>query len=203
MPDDDLSLQWVKQIQQGIDVEVASRKLFERHRRTVLFFFTRKGFSHEESRDLTQEVFVRVFKSIATFRLESSFGRWLAEIYLNIYRNEIRRRKADKRDALEQPLADEGDSDSDSGGILLASEEPSALDCMMKEERQKAFRLALEELPVQMRTCCILRYAKDLKYHEIAAVMKISIETVKAHLHQARKRLMAKLGPSGGEGGQS
>lgn len=203
MPDDDLSLRWVKQIQQGIDVEEASRKLFERHRRTVLFFFTRKGFSHEESRDLTQEVFVRVFKSIATFRLESSFRRWLTEIYLNIFRNEIRRRKAEKRDALEQPLADENDPDSDSGRVVIASEDPSALESMVDQERRKAFRLALEDLPVQMRTCCILRYARDLKYHEIAAVMKISIETVKAHLHQARKRLTAKLGPSGGEGGQS
>jgi DNA-directed RNA polymerase specialized sigma24 family protein len=45
-----------------------------------------------------------------------------------------------------------------------------------------------------MRTCCHLRYIEGLKYHEIAAVMKISIETVKAHLHQARKRLMDKVG---------
>jgi DNA-directed RNA polymerase specialized sigma24 family protein len=44
-----------------------------------------------------------------------------------------------------------------------------------------------------MRRCCLLRYEQGLKYQEIAVVMKISIETVKAHLHQARKRLAAKL----------
>ncbi len=45
-----------------------------------------------------------------------------------------------------------------------------------------------------MRHCCTLRYEKGLKYTEIATVMKISIETVKAHLHQARKRLIDMLG---------
>jgi DNA-directed RNA polymerase specialized sigma24 family protein len=48
-----------------------------------------------------------------------------------------------------------------------------------------------------MRTCCLLRYVRGLKYQEIATVMKISIETVKAHLHQARKRLIEKLGDGG------
>jgi len=45
-----------------------------------------------------------------------------------------------------------------------------------------------------MRLCCALRYERGLKYEEIADVMKISIETVKAHLHQGRKRLAARLG---------
>ena len=70
---------------------------------------------------------------------------------------------------------------------------------MIKRERSARLRSALQELPPQMRTCCVLRYVRGLKYQEIATVMKISIETVKAHLHQARKRLIEKLG-DGGEG---
>jgi DNA-directed RNA polymerase specialized sigma24 family protein len=50
-----------------------------------------------------------------------------------------------------------------------------------------------------MRLCCTLRYERGLKYQEIATLMKISIETVKAHLHQARKRLIAILGNGGGK----
>ena len=49
-------------------------------------------------------------------------------------------------------------------------------------------------MPDQMRRCCLLRYDKELKYKDIADEMGISIETVKAHLHQARKRLIARLG---------
>jgi RNA polymerase sigma factor (sigma-70 family) len=71
----------------------------------------------------------------------------------------------------------------------LVSGEGTALDSMIERERRAALLKALKELPPQMRICCELRYIRGLKYHEIAAVMKVSIETVKAHLHQARKRL--------------
>jgi RNA polymerase sigma-70 factor (ECF subfamily) len=75
-----------------------------------------------------------------------------------------------------------------------ASEEPDALEAMIGRERKRALLSAFQELPSKMRTCCLLRYVRGLKYQEIATVMKISIETVKAHLHQARKRLIEKLG---------
>jgi RNA polymerase sigma-70 factor (ECF subfamily) len=52
---------------------------------------------------------------------------------------------------------------------------------------------ALQDLPEQMRRCFILRFDQQLRYREIAAVMQISIQTVKSHLHQARERLKAIL----------
>src|SRR5436853_7827308 len=80
----DHTLRLIEKIQMGIDVEESSRRLYESYYRKVIAFFRRKGFSADESRDLTQDVFSRVFKAIDTFRRESRFERWLFEIATNI-----------------------------------------------------------------------------------------------------------------------
>lgn len=193
MSDDDLTRRLIEEIQAGRNVEENFRRLHELHSRRVLNFFQRKGFTPEESRDLTQDVFLRVFKGIGGFRRESRFERWLFEIVHSIYSNELRRRHAEKREGKETSL-DAGKEDDSSGpGIEISSQDPSPLDESVGKERLQTLRQALAELPPQMRLCCELRYVRGYKYQEIATLMKISIETVKAHLHQARKRLMDKL----------
>ncbi len=178
-------LRSIEDIQAGIRVEENCEKLYKRFRPIVRSFFLRKGFSSQESDDLTQDVFLRVFRSIDTFRRESRFERWLWEITGHIYSNEIRRRKTEKRDTLD--AAEEGAAP----GFVIPSPGPNLED---QTERSKALQAALHGLPDQMRRCCILRYERGFKYQEIATVMGISIETVKAHLHQARKRLTVLLG---------
>ncbi|HEY0556013.1 MAG TPA: RNA polymerase sigma factor [Thermoanaerobaculia bacterium] len=188
--DQDPSLLLIGKIQKGIDVEESQRQLYNLHYRKVLNFFRHKGFPHEESRDLTQDVFSRVFKAIDTFRRDSRFERWLFEIQTNVFRNAIRGKKAEKRDAPEVSIDSSPESESaPRPGLDLPSGEKTALEAMIERERRARLHAALEKLPPQMRTCCELRYVQGLKYHEIATVMKISIETVKAHLHQASKRL--------------
>jgi RNA polymerase sigma-70 factor, ECF subfamily len=198
---EDPVLRLVEQIQAGIGREENCRRLFEMHRQRVYSYFVRKGFNAEESKDLTQDVFLRVFKSIDTFRRESRFEWWMFEIADSVYKNELRRKGADKRDGIEQsldaPMSEESPS---TPRPSLASPEPSPEEIVVGREQVDRVRAALLELPPQMRICCILRYEKSLKYHEIATVMNISIETVKAHLHQARKRLIAMLGDEGDGG---
>ena len=193
--DDDSLLELIRQIQAGIRVEENFEKLFRRFRPLVHSFFLRKGFSVEESRDLTQEVFFRVFKGIDTFRGDSRFERWLWEITDNIYLNELRRRRTEKRHGIEHSLDAPKESGSEPNPVLeIAAPGLSPEEQVLQQQDLEALRAAIQELPDQMRRCCILRYERGLKYQEIADEMEISIETVKAHLHQARKRLMAKLG---------
>jgi RNA polymerase sigma-70 factor (ECF subfamily) len=142
-------------------------------------------------------VFSRVFKAIDTFRRESRFERWLFEIAANAFRNYLRSRGADKRDAVELSMDVPVDEEGPLRARELASGDGTPLDGMIERERQDKLRSALRRLPAKMRTCCLLRYEKGLKYQEIATVMKISIETVKAHLHQARKLLIEMLGDGG------
>jgi RNA polymerase sigma-70 factor (ECF subfamily) len=183
-------LELIAQIQAGIHVEENSAKIFRRFRPGIQSFFTRKGFSGEDSRDLTQDVFFRVFNRIDTFRGESRFERWLWEIATNVYYNAIRRRRAEKRDGRETSL--DGPVATDDGRNAtpeIPASDLSPEELIIQSEQLAAFRAALQTLPYQMRRCCILRYERSMKYQEIAIVMKISIDTVKAHLHQARKRL--------------
>jgi len=195
VPPDDEIAELVRKIQEGKDREESARRLFAIFSPSLIRFFTRFRFSHDESRDLTQDVLFRVFKSIAEFRHDSRFESWLFEIATNIYRNEIRRRRTGKRDGQEIPLETAPDSEHPSGQTLeLPSPEPDALASLGERERQKILRTAIAKMPPQMRLCCEMRYVRGLKYQEIATLMKISIDTVKAHLHQARKRLMAELG---------
>jgi RNA polymerase sigma-70 factor (ECF subfamily) len=197
---EDPSLRLVRLIQQGIGREGHSRQLFELHHRRVASFFKRKGFSAEKIPDLTQDVFLRVFKSIDSFRSDSSFEWWLLEIADNVYKNELRWKSADKRDGIEQSLdapVGKDDEDSASLGDLLPSDTPSPLSEAEQKQREERVRAAFRDLPPQMLLAVQLRYEKDLKYQEIADLMGISIETVKAHLFQARKRLIAKFGEAG------
>jgi len=168
--------------------------LFDEHYRSVLFFFTNRGFSFEEARDLTQETFLRAYKGVETFRYEASFKTWLFQIATNLWRNAIRSRSAAKRDAPEVSLEEELNSGrpvlSDLGGPHGAG---TPLSAVLADEAVSQLECALDELPAQMRRCVQLRLFQELKYREIAGLMKLSIETVKSQLHQARHRLRQSL----------
>lgn len=206
--EDDPILRLVRKIQEGKDWEESCKELHRIFYPPILASFRRRGFPPEEARDLTQDVFLRVFKRIATFQEKSRFERWLFRIVANLWKNELRRRDAEKRDAFEQSL-DQPPEGEDLGGKTIepADPKPLASDLMQTRERQELLREALQGLPPQMRRVCELRFVQDRKYQEIADLLGVSIETIKAHLHQARKRLTEKLGsgdpPSGGQRAKS
>ncbi len=159
--------------------------LFQRYYRPMVAFFQNKGFSTEESRDLAQETFLRVYRYRERFRGESSPVTWLFQIATNLYKNTLRSQAAQKRDAEEIPL--------DSTDTMDPESEENALELMLSGERSRLLREALEELPPQMKKAVMLRVTSDMKYREIAEEMKVSIETVKAHLYQARQHLRDRL----------
>ncbi|MES1240044.1 MAG: sigma-70 family RNA polymerase sigma factor [Acidobacteriota bacterium] len=163
----------------------ASEELFRRYYRPVVAFFQNKGFSTEESRDLAQETFFRVYKYRQGFRGDSSLVTWLFQIANNLYKNTLRSQAAQKRDAEEVSLDSTDASDPES--------DEDALESMLSEERSRLLREALEELPPQMKKAVMLRVTSDMKYREIAEEMEVSIETVKAHLYQARQHLRDRL----------
>jgi RNA polymerase sigma-70 factor, ECF subfamily len=182
----------VEQIQAGTDYQRSCRELYQRFRRRIVSFFAARGFSADECAELTQETFVRVFLGVGRLQDASRFGTWLFEIAANIYRNELRRRGAAKRDAFEESIEDlaENQAAGRSDAVAaLSTSAPGPLDVTLHRERLERLRAKLALLPPQMRRCVYLRVYQDLKYREIAVLMHISIETVKAHLHQAQKRL--------------
>ena len=192
---DDPSQRLVELIQAGIDSEANFGRLFKFHDKRIRSFFLRKGFSAEEAQDLTQEVFLRVTRGLPKFRLESQFKTWVFEIADNVAQNELRRRGTGKRKGKEISLDTGGQSEDGDGPARFEPPplQPKALDEVLKREQAERLSRAIQDLPPKMRVCFQLRYAQGRKYAEIAALMNVSIDTVKAHLHQAKQRLEIEL----------
>jgi RNA polymerase sigma-70 factor, ECF subfamily len=185
---------WVERWQAGINPEGSFRQIFRQYYGLVFSYFNRKGFSIEESQDLAQDTFLRVHKSLSTFRREARFETWLFQITANVYRNTLRAQSTRKRDAAEVSLDEIFEPGNGSGEPAPRSDAAGGpLDELLSEERSQVLHDALQDLPSQMRRCVLLRVDQDLKYREIADLMRVSIETVKAHLFQARQQLKGKL----------
>ncbi len=185
------SLERVRRLQDGTATEDDSRWLFARYYRWVLGYFLRRQVPEHRAEELTQDTFLQMFREIGTFRGESTFESWLFAIAANVLRNERRRHGQEMRNAPEVPL---DATPEDAPPLEIAADQPSPERAAFEEQRRQALGRAIAELPPQMRQCFVLRRERELKYREIAALLKISIDTVKAHLFQARQRLKADLG---------
>jgi RNA polymerase sigma-70 factor, ECF subfamily len=184
----------IREIKQGLNVETNFRWLFDRHYAQLLRFFRRKGFDPEICRDLTQDTFVSVYKGLKDLRQEEQFESWLFAIAHNTSCSLIESRAAQKRSATVLSLEGEGESD-DRLPIAARLADPNAdpLTVALEKEKLEKLREALVHLPKQMRHCAQLRVVHEMSYAEIAALMGISVNTVKAHLHQAQKALRTQL----------
>jgi RNA polymerase sigma-70 factor (ECF subfamily) len=177
--------------------EDGDRLVFCKYQRRVQRFFEQRGISPDEARDLTQDTFLRVFRNEARLDNRAQLEAWLFEIARNVRANALRSKATLKRAATVISL-DEPHSEGDPEGVanpVFAAGEQDALTGAITREQLGILQRALAELPEQMRHCVRLRLKDDLKYKEIAEVMRISIETVKSHLHQAKKRLRPLLEP--------
>ena len=190
------SAELLREIKQGLNVEENFRQLFERHGAQVQRFFQRKGLGPEDSRDLTQETFVSVYRGLKALRQEEQFESWLLAIARNLWRDHLDMLKARKRAA---PLvsfdqsAREGEEALPPLVAQLADPRATPLETALEREKLAKLREALQQLPEQMRRCAQLRVVNDLSYAEIAALMGLSVNTIKAHLHQAQKTLKERL----------
>jgi len=169
--------------------------LFERYHQSVFWSFVRNGISSEDSRDLAQEVFLAAFRSIHDLRTAAHFQTWLFSIGRNTLRNEIERQRAKKRFGCHLSAGGRSEEAIAPGLATLADVGPRSdvLRQMLASERLAKVTEALGQLPTQMRRCAQLRIVEDRSYAEISAIIGISINTVKAHLHQAKKTLKDKL----------
>lgn len=176
--------------------EESFRQLYLFFQEKVYRFFIRRGFSAEEGKDLAQETFLRVHRKLETFRGEARFETWLYKIATNIYKNRLRTLATLKRDAQEVAWEDVTESDLSAARAEgpRRAEEEGPLDQVLTEEMIELLRAAMDCLPAQMKRCVMLRVHGDLKYREIAQLLQVSVDTVKAHLYQARQQLKGRLG---------
>jgi RNA polymerase sigma-70 factor (ECF subfamily) len=188
----------VEELQAGISVEENFRLLCDLYHRPLYHFFAKRGFPPDDCLDLTQETFIGIYRSIGSFRSEARFETWLFKVATNAFRKRLRWGTADKRSGQEVSLSSNDDDRNDCGWRgweeRVPATGPEPAEGALRKERRRLLREAVERLPAQMRKCLILRVYHELKYREIGTVLRLSPETVKVHLFQARRRLQSELG---------
>jgi RNA polymerase sigma-70 factor (ECF subfamily) len=156
----------------------AFRVLVERHMKqtyNVVFGFVN---DHDDAEDLTQESFVRAYRSIGSFRGEAGFGTWLYRIATNLSLNRVRQKNLSASREIRE-------SDS----LQLASDPgPSHL-----QDLRHHIERSLHELPTLQRAVVILRHLNGLSTRQVSTILNCSEGTVKTHLHRGIKRMKANM----------
>lgn len=178
----------IEAFQAGIDPDRHFQVIFESFYRPLQRFFARKGLSTDVCLDLTQETMVGIYRGLEAYRPEARFETWMYKIATTTYLKFLRSKATAKRSG-QEVSADESVGPMDPAMTVDGQQ----LDTVVWNERREALREAVRELPDQMRKCLTLRVYHELSYRDIATALQVSIETVKAHLHQGRKRLEERL----------
>lgn len=171
-------------------------RAFRAYAPSITYFFANRGFSPEECRDLTQDTFVRAVGGIRRFRGEAKLETWLLRIAANVWKNEIRSKRAAKREGQTVSIDEvvgHGQSLPSSRGTERGKAATTPQELALGRERKRLLREAVAVLPLRMRRCVTLRLDRGLEYRAIATIMQVSVETVKTQLFQARRRLREEL----------
>jgi RNA polymerase sigma-70 factor (ECF subfamily) len=162
--------------------EAAWEELVRQHTRQVYGLCFRFTNSSQEAQDLTQEVFLRVFKTIKTFRsAEGSFGTWLARVTRNLLIDHYRRTRQQRvTDSIEDqlPVLEQVGTPASRPDQALAGREASEI-----------LQATLQKLSPDLREAVILRDLQEMEYREIAEVLDIPEGTVKSRINRGRAEL--------------
>src|SRR6266705_4586997 len=143
-----------------------------------------------DAADMTQEAFVRLLRSLGTYRAETKFTTWLYRLVTNICLDGLRRRGRPV-DSLDEPISTQAGDDAQTAGERLADTDRWAQPEQEIELRESAteVREALVSLPAPQRLALTLHYFEDLRYEDIADVMGLPLNTVKSHIRRGKERL--------------
>jgi RNA polymerase sigma-70 factor (ECF subfamily) len=183
----------VRDFQRGADREKSFELLFRRFRSRIERFLATRVFSPEERLDLTQAIFLRIYQGLDGYRGEGSLEGWVLQVAFNVYRKWRDRQPGGRQAVREIPFEDSSGAPEPAADFSSPSTAASPLDTIVRQERLQALREAIGGLAPKQRLCMELRVYQERSVHEIAAALRISPETVKAHLFQARQRLADKL----------
>ena len=159
---------------QGGDTR-AFERLYRAHAGRV-FCLARRMIGDDLAGELTQDVFVRAWEKLKTFRGESAFGTWLHRVAVNV----ILHRRASLR-------TERGRIDDEEGVLDLVPARPTTADFGMD------FEIAIQKLPDGARTVFVLHDVEGFKHEEIGKLLGVTAGTSKAQLHRARMILRQHL----------
>jgi len=176
------------------DTPMTFEEIYARNGERILNLAYRMTGRRTVAQDLTQDVFIKVFEKIDTFREEARLSSWIYRIAMNHIINYIKR---EKKMSLFGLLTGENEDDRFDGQITVWENElPERADSIMEErQRETLIRKLIDELPAKYKLPLVLYRYEDMGYQQIAEQLGLSLSAVESRIHRGRKKLKEKLQP--------
>jgi RNA polymerase sigma factor (sigma-70 family) len=168
--------------------ESAYERLMKKYHDAIFNFIFKMVHEREQVEDLTQEAFIKAFSSLSKFNDEYAFSTWLYKIATNNSIDYIRKKKLQAY-SIDKPI----DAKDSEYAFELPDEGYEADQELISGQRAALLREAIAQLPEKYKKVIELRHVQEKSYEEIAAMLKLPIGTVKAHIFRARELLYRQL----------
>ena len=168
----------------------AFRELVERFKKKVFYLALDMAGNPVDAEDISQEVFLKVYRSFGTFRKGAKLGSWLYRITYNASIDHLRR-----KGAAPEAMADEiieSSAGSDAGLPRRGPADPAA--ALESRQLQDRIAYALDKVSPQEKAVFVLRHYEDLQLKDIALSLGLSVGSVKSYLFRAVRKLQKELG---------
>jgi RNA polymerase sigma-70 factor (ECF subfamily) len=146
---------------------------------------------HDEAEDLTQDIFLKIFKSLDTFDRRANFQTWLISISRNLCIDHYRSVRKERETI---------DRDVDTSDLSPHSHDPGPVAALEQRDRVALLREAMAALPDTLRTAVLLRDIQELSYQEIADRLRLPEGTVKSRINRGRTELARQIRKLRGDG---
>ena len=166
--------------------EFIYKYVYDQYSRMVYSVCFRMNGNKEEAEDVTQDVFIKVFNSINSFREDSRLSTWIYRISVNICLNNVRRKKVINFLSLNY-------WEDEKGGKEMTDKRPSPENILEKSELQKIVQEAINSLPAKQKTAIVLSRYEELSYKEISKIMELGLSAVESLIFRAKENLAKKL----------
>ncbi|MEW5796065.1 MAG: RNA polymerase sigma factor [Candidatus Zixiibacteriota bacterium] len=171
----------------GTGDKSAFRVLVERHKKTAYGMALGLVGNRDDAFDISQEAFLRVYRSAKSFDQRQPFLPWFYTIIANLSRTWLRRRSS----------RDHRMVDIDEASTFLVSDD-NPEEAVIRDQQIARLRQALQKLSFEDREIIVLQHFRNMSYDEIAKLLEIPRGTVMSRLYYARKRLAKLMGPNDG-----
>jgi RNA polymerase sigma-70 factor (ECF subfamily) len=157
--------------------EQAYNQLVLRYKEKIYWIVRRMIPDHDDADDITQNVFIKAYQSLHSFKGDSSFYTWIYRIAINLSLNEIRRKKFRQTFTIDEEIHQ------------IQSSDDLPIDVLVRKERTQQIKDAIELLPEKQKKVFVLRYYEELPYEEIAKILHTSVGGLKANYFHAVKKI--------------
>jgi RNA polymerase sigma-70 factor (ECF subfamily) len=168
---------------------IAWEEIVQRYNRRIYNICYRFAGSSDDAQDLTQEVFIKVYRTLSSYDSEkAAFMTWVTTVTRNLLVDHFRKTKQDRlTDSLDNSPSEHEDSQPLSDQIPDQTAPPDAT--VQSRETRETVHRALQKLSPELREAVILRDLQDMDYREIAVALKVPEGTVKSRISRGRAEL--------------